>query len=503
MHIILGEKNLSVSDIVAIAHSRVKVEISQDDDFRSRMNASRSVLNLKLQQKETIYGVTTGYGDSCGTRVNRDESQALGKNLIRYHGCGVGDPFEPSVVRSAMVCRMACLSRAESGVSSDLLEALANMLNHGIVPVVPKIGSVGASGDLTPMSYIAAALQGDREVFLDGERMSAVNALASRGLSPYEFREKEPLAIMNGTSVMTGLACLEIDRIERILDAVLTSSSLVTHALGGHAHHYSEELLASKPHPGQIATGRKLRHLLSAHTPPPESDVAKDFQDPYSVRCVPQILGVLFDTLSWAKEWIEREVNSTNDNPLVLAGVDEIVHGCNFYGGHVAFAMDSLKSALASTAGMLDRQIALLVDARYNRGLPSNLVKTDADVGATHHGFKGLQITASALTAQIQRNAMPSGPFSRSTESHNQDIVPMGMLAAHGLTEQRQSFALLTAIHLIVSAQASSLRGDLQSRPLLLEKVMTIREHIEGLDIDRPLDQDIQQLLTLIEGDGL
>jgi histidine ammonia-lyase len=492
--VVIGEGDITLDQVVEIARGNARVLISTNKDFIKRMKQSQTTLQHALDADEPIYGVTTGYGAACGNRIKKHNTEELGSNLIKYHGCGTGTPLGIEETRASMVCRLACFAHGYSGVSVNLLHALADLLNKGITPVVPSLGSVGASGDLTPMSYLAACLAGDREAVYKGRRMSSGKALSLAGLSPYRFLPKEPLGMMNGTSVMTGIAVLNLKKSRAIAEAALAATALSLHALMGHERHFHPTVTDSKPHPGQQLTGEKLRNLLSCIDCPRESGEEDDLQDPYSTRCSPQVLGVVYDAFEWIEQWVHREVNSSNDNPLADGENGEMFMGGNFYGGHIAYAMDALKSALASVADMADRQMALLVDKRFNRGLPANLVKVTGEKQLLHHGFKGMQITASALTAEALKNTMPAASFSRSTESHNQDKVSMGTIAARDAAWQCELVSRVVAIHLMASVQACELRGDLAGRPKLASVVKEVRKLVKDTVFDRPMDKDIEIL---------
>jgi histidine ammonia-lyase len=487
----IGEAPLAVDQIVEVACGRLAVRLSQAPAFLERMRKSEAILEGHLGKGTAIYGVTTGFGGSCGNRLHPDQTRILGENLIKYHGCGAGLPLGLAETRATMLCRMLCIAGGYSGVSWGMLEQLAAFLNRGITPVVPQQGSVGASGDLTPMSYIGAAMAGCRDVFYRGERLPAARALELAGLKPYVFKPKEPLAIMNGTSVMTGVAALAVGRARHLLEALSVASALCVHALAGHVRHFHPALFQAKPFPGQAAVAERLRGLLSSSGNPPEATDPDSLQDPYSLRCSPHVLGVLADALEWVARWVEIEANGVSDNPLLDPESGEVLTGGNFYGGHMAFAMDSLKAALASCADMSDRQIALLVDRRFNRGLPSCLKGTNGEKTELHHGFKGAQITASALTAEALKGTMPAASFSRSTESHNQDKVSMGTIAARDALAICDLAANVGAIHLLAAAQACELRGGLETRPALAAWVQTIRTLAGPVKEDRPLDADI------------
>lgn len=498
--LVIDGSDISVQQIVDAARANTAIEIDAGDSFTARVERSRDVLEGLLAKGLPIYGVTTGFGKCCGKWMIADVAVQNGINLIRFHGCGTGEPFGVEETRAAMICRLVCFSKGYSGVSMELLHKMAAMLNAHITPVVPSEGSVGASGDLTPMSYVAAALMGERQVFYRGRRMEAVKALAEAGLAPHRFFPKEPLAIMNGTAMMTGIAAMIIDRAEKIINAAICATALCIHAVGGNAHHYHPVISAAKPHPGQKYAASCIAALIASENPGSSfsPEAPETLQDPYSVRCAPQILGVLADALSWVRQWVEIEANSANDNPLFDPLSGSVLLGGNFYGGHIAFAMDGLKSALASVADAADRQVALMVDANTNRGLPADLVRVDEAENLFHHGFKAMSISASALAAEALKQTMPAASFSRSTESHNQDKVSMGTIAARDarriceLVEKTVSIALLTAV------QACEIRGNIDKRPRLERLAGNIRTIAPPTIEDRPMDEDIRNVAEAI-----
>lgn len=504
--VIIGEKPITLREIVAVARENTRVKLSRERSFLERIRRSEAMLYTAINEGVPVYGVSTGYGKSCGKRLKREQvKKHQGANPILFHGCGTGDPISVPATRAAMLCRLLCLSRGYSGVSLGLLERLAAFLNKGITPVVPCEGSVGASGDLTPMSYVAAAMMGEREVFYRGRRMPAAEALKLSGLVPYAFAPKEAISIMNGTSTMTGLAVLAVERAGRILDAEICSTALTVHALKGKFLHFHPAIGDAKPFPGQIHVARRLTELLQveAHNGDLESQARGALQDPYSVRCSPQIVGVLYDALTWIRQWVETEANSANDNPIFDPETGQPLMSGNFYGGHMAFAMDALKAALASVADMSDRQVALLVDPLINRGLPADLVRVEGEDSVFHHGFKAMSLSTSALAAEALKLTMPAASFSRSTESNNQDKVSMGTIAARDAERICTLTERVLAIHLLAATQGCEIRGNLDVRPQLIALIGRIRSLSEAMMEDREMDRDIERIACAIAGEDL
>ena len=498
--VIIDGGNVSLDDIIAVARDGVSVQISKAVNFIKRMERTQKMLMDSMHNGVAVYGVNTGYGKSCGKRIPLKAAMKNGVNIFRFHGCGTGDPIGIEETRAAMLCRIICLARGYSGVSIGLLEQMANFLNCGITPVVPCEGSVGASGDLTPMSYIGACLAGEREVFYQGVVTPTAKALKKAGLKPYQYLPKEPLSMVNGTTTMTGIAALAVDRAWRILTASIYATALSVHAIKGNAHHYHQVISEAKPFPGQAFVAAQITRLLQARVTSRqlEDDTLETLQDPYSLRCAPQVLGVLYDGLAWIAKWVEIEANSSNDNPIFDPVTGQVLMGGNFYGGHISFAMDGLKAALASAADMCDRQVMLLVNPNLNRGLPGDLVRKPAGEITLHHGFKAMSISSSALTAEALKATMPAASFSRSTESHNQDKVSMGTIAARDAERVCQLTERVVSIHLLAAAQACDIRENTTARPLLAKAVGNIRLVSAPVLADRPLDKDIERMCAAI-----
>ncbi|WP_028238180.1 HAL/PAL/TAL family ammonia-lyase [Stutzerimonas azotifigens] len=462
--VIFGDNHLRIEDVLAVAEQRRPARLPGDPAFRTRIARGAEFLDTLLDREGVIYGVTTGYGDSCVVAVPLQQVEALPRHLYTFHGCGLGRLLEPEATRAVLAARLRSLTHGVSGVRFELVERLQQFLAHDLLPLIPEEGSVGASGDLTPLSYVAATLSGEREVLFRGERRSAAEVHRELGWEPLVLRPKEALALMNGTAVMTGLACLAYARADYLLQLATRISALNLVALEGNPEHFDERLFAAKPHPGQAQVAAWLRQDLAIDGPTPP---LHRLQDRYSLRCAPHVLGVLADSLGLLRQFIETELNSANDNPIIDAENERVLHGGHFYGGHIAFAMDSLKNLVGNLADLLDRQLALLVDQRYNHGLPSNLSGAPAETAMINHGFKAVQIGASAWTAEALKNTLPASVFSRSTECHNQDKVSMGTIAARDALRSLELAEQVAAATLLAANQGVWLRQrEAGARPL-------------------------------------
>lgn len=500
-NITFGQGRLTIEDVAAIAQG-AKATLNNSVEFTAKIDRGVAFLERLLKEEGVIYGVTTGYGDSCTVAIPPQLVEELPLHLTRFHGCGLGKILTHEQARAVLATRLCSLSQGVSGVSHDLLNQIVTLINHDISPRIPEEGSVGASGDLTPLSYLAAALVGEREVIYQGEERATAEVYAELGIQPIKLRPKEGLALMNGTSVMTALACLAYKRAEYLAQLSTKITAMVSVAMHGNDFHFDEALFAVKPHPGQQQIAAWLRDDLKADKPPRNSD---RLQDRYSLRCAPHVIGVVQDSLPWLRQMIENELNSANDNPIIDGDNERVLHGGHFYGGHIAMAMDTLKTGIANLADLLDRQMAQLMDYKFNNGLPFNLSGAEGERKPINHGFKAVQIGISAWTAEALKHTMPASVFSRSTECHNQDKVSMGTIAARDclrvleLTEQVAAASLLAATQGI---EIRRRRGELDENHMsdrLKAICSSVLYEFEFVTEDRPLEKDLRQFIAHIQ----
>jgi histidine ammonia-lyase len=495
--VVFDGQPLTIEAICQIANQQVQVELGRQPEFIERIDKGARFIDTLLTEEGFVYGVTTGYGESCTVSIPLSLVEQLPRQLYTFHGCGLGDHFDAVETRAILAARLTSLARGYSGVRYKLLQQLSGLLRQDILPMIPQEGSVGASGDLTPLSYVAAVLAGERDVLYQGQRQATQTVFAKLGIEALTLKPKEGLAIMNGTAAMTGIACLAYHRAEYLSRLATRITSLASIALNGNAYHFDEQLFSVKPHPGQNRVAERIRSDLQLKHSAPRHDTR--LQDRYSLRCAPHIIGVLEDSLPWLRQFIENELNSANDNPIIDAERERVLHGGHFYGGHIAFAMDSLKTAVANLADLMDRQMAQLMDPKLNNGLPSNLSGATGGQALLSHGFKALQIAVSAWTAEALKLTMPASVFSRSTECHNQDKVSMGTIAARDclrileLTEQVAVAVLLAVV------QGVELRGNVDALSAAVQKTaLQLREHSPFLSVDRALEQELRLCLELV-----
>ena len=501
-HLIIGDKPLTIEEVNSIAEGEYEVALSEEKSFVDKINASNNYLKSLIKNNVNIYGVTTGFGDSCETEVSKDQISDLPLYLSRYHQCGLGDFFTPKQVRAIQVVRLASLIQGKSGVSFDLLNLMVAQLNNNITPKIPQEGSVGASGDLTPLAYLASTLVGESELWFEGEYQPTMDVYKKLDLKPIKLQPKEGLALMNGTAVMTALSCSAFEKAAYLCKVLSRVTAMSCLAIKGNKQHFAEGLFLAKPFPGQALIAKQIRSDLDLQKKSPN---AGRIQDRYSIRFSPHVICFLQDALPFFRNLIETELNSANDNPLIDAENEEILHGGNFYGGHISFAMDSMKNLVANLADLVDRQMALVVDSKYNNGLPANLSGADKESKNVCHGFKAVQIGMSAWTAEALKNTMPASVFSRSTECHNQDKVSMGTISARDCLRVIQLTQQTVAAAVLITSQALQLRvnsGEFAEEHLS-EAVSEFKSDIFSVfklvEIDRPLDVDLRRIHGFID----
>ena len=492
--VVLGTRPISIEDVEDVARREASVEFAEP--ARARIRQGRARLEERLAAGDRIYGVNTGVGGNIKFALDAEQTERFQHNLMSHLSCGTGAPLPRDQVRAAMLLRLATFARGSSGVRWELVSGLEQLLNRGIVPVVPRYGSVGASGDLMPSAYIARTLMGIGQVDYQGRRMPAEEALAAAGLETLRFAPKEGLALINGTTAMTAFAALLWLDAWRVLRALLGAVALSIEALEAPSEPYRPWVHESKGHPGQIAVAAHVLGLLEGSGFVTESHIQKC----YSLRCVPQGLGPAWEALDAARAVVEREVNSANDNPLIDPETGNIYRAGNFYGGHISRLLDTFKLDFAIEANWANALFAVLVDDKFNGGLPANLVPEPG----INSGFKGMQLSITSLTCAIRQMAGPSSIHSLPTEQYNQDVVSLGMHSAVTAADALECLRNATAMVLLASAQAVDLRGAPQRLGPGSRRIYdAVRQGAEFLDRDRPMECDIAALAGKIHAGTL
>ncbi len=489
----LDGRSLRLAEVVRVARDP-GATVELDPQALAALSRSRETVERAIAGGRPLYGVNTGFGKLAEVRIAPDRLEQLQLNLLRSHAAGVGDPLPLEIVRAMMLLRTNVLLRPTSGVRPALPQALVDLLNAGIVPVVPEQGSVGASGDLAPLAHLGLALMGEGDVFSRaGPRIPAGPALRNAGLSPFGFAPKEGLAFINGTQAQTAMLALVVHDAEVLWRSSLAAAAMSLEGLRGTPVPFDSRIHDQRPHRGQVLAARLMRELL-AGSEIRESHRENDprVQDAYSLRCSPQVLGAVIDAVWFARQTLEIELNASTDNPLVL-GEGEILSGGNFHGQPVAQALDFLAIALVTLQALAERRIERLVNPDLSQGLPAFLTKEPG----ISSGFMMVQITAASLVAESRTLAYPASIGSIPTDANQEDFVPMGMAAAFKARRILANAQRVVAAELLASAQALEFHRPLKAGKGVEQIYQQVRHPSHGvprLEEDRPVGVDIETL---------
>jgi histidine ammonia-lyase len=492
--LLLSGQPLSLDEISQVALAGRAVAL--DPAALPRIRESRAVVDGLLARGETAYGVNTGFGKLSDVRIEPGEVQALQRNLVRSHACGIGEPLPEAEVRAMLLLRANVLAKGFSGVRPELLELLLALLNRGIHPVIPSRGSVGASGDLAPLAHLALAMMGEGQVLMEGRQIPAAMAMLKTGLRPLVLEAKEGLALLNGTQAITAVGTLALARGLRVVELADLAGAMTLEALKGTPTPFDERIHAVRPHPGQMAVAAHLRALLEdSEIRESHRDNDPRVQDAYCLRCMPQVHGAVRDGLSHARVTLEIETGSATDNPLVF-GEGEILSGGNFHGAPLALALDSAAIAMTTLMGIGERRVDRLVNPDINEGLPPFLSRTPG----VSSGFMIAHIVAAALLNEAKVLAHPASADSVPTSGGKEDHVSMGMMAAAKFRQVTENAERLLAIELLCAAQGLEYRAPLQPARRVGEAVAEIRQMVKPLEEDRVLSTDIEALAAGLRG---
>jgi histidine ammonia-lyase len=456
------------------------------------VEASAAALDQIIARGEPVYGINTGFGKLASVRIPDGDLAALQRNLVLSHAAGVGEPTAPATVRLMMALKIASLARGASGISPQTLGLLQAMLARGVIPVVPSQGSAGASGDLAPLAHMAAVMIGVGEATLDGERLPASTALTRAGLTQIALGPKEGLALLNGTQFSTATALAGLFAIERVFQAALVTGALTTDAAKGSDTPFDPRIHALRGHRGQIAVAAALRALMAGSQIRASHLVNDDrVQDPYCLRCQPQVMGAVLDLVRQAAATLATEANGVTDNPLILGG--EALSGGNFHAEPVAFAADMLAIAACEIGSLAERRIAMLIDPALS-GLPAFLTPRPG----LNSGFMVAQVTAAALTAENKQRAFPASVDSIPTSANQEDHVSMAAHGARRLAAMAENAARVVAIELIAAAQGCEFHAPMRSSAALERARARLRALVPKLEDDRYLAPDIAAAAGLV-----
>lgn len=457
------------------------------------VDAAAASVRRIVESGRTVYGVNTGFGLLAQTRIGADKLEALQRNLVLSHACGVGPDLDARIVRLMIALKAVSLAHGHSGVRRVVIERLLELVERGCLPVIPAQGSVGASGDLAPLAHLSCALIGEGEAVFKGERLPGGEALSRAGLEPLVLGPKEGLALINGTEASTAMALDALFAAERVLGAALGAGALSVEALMGSHTPFEARLHAVRRQPGQIAVAETLRSLLAGGTIRDAHAACDRVQDPYSFRCQPQVMGAALDLLTQSARTLEVEANGVNDNPVIFPDTDEAVSGGNFHAEPVAFAADQITMALCEIGSLSERRTAVLVDPKMS-GLPAFL---SGDSGL-NSGFMIAQVTAAALVAENRSLAFPASVDSVPTSANQEDHVSMAPGAARKAILVAHNASVIIAVELLSAAQGIDFRRPLTASPALEELHAAIRQRAPRLDEDRYMARDITAVSAAI-----
>ncbi|MDG9725308.1 aromatic amino acid ammonia-lyase [Streptomyces sp. DH41] len=499
-------------DVAALRHAASPLTVTVDEEARARVERGRRLFHALRHPPHPphapggadrrIYGADTGFGALVGYAGRATDADQC-DNTLAHLGAGQGPDLPPEIVRAALLLRTRSLARGLSGVSPEVLDRLAAMFATTFAPAVPRYGSVGASGDLIPLAYATQALRGRGHAYLDGRRMPAGDALTAAGLHPLALDGRDALALVNGTSLTTAATALALDAVRAAHRSLTALTCLLTDLLGCDTGFLDADLLRAYGHPGAVDVGSRMRRTLEGGTP----SGTRPLQEPYSIRCAPQLLGAAEDALRYVDGVVAADLGGVSDNPLFFPGAGpgswsgtddvgqgKVVHGGNFFGQPAAFAADLLASVTAQLGNLAERQLDLLVDPARNGGLPPMLATTPG----AQHGLQGVQLATTAFVAEIRRAATPAGMQSLPTNLHNQDVVPFGTQAALRAHDMAQLLGLLCGSLALGLRQAAHVGARHPAAPRCGGLLDALADAIPPVDPDRPLDADVRAAARLL-----
>lgn len=488
--VIIDGSGLTFLDIVNVARNFYTVELSEK--AKENINASRALVDGLAEEGKVEYGITTGFGKFSDVHISKEETKDLQRNLIVSHACGMGNPLDMEIVRAVMLLRANALSKGYSGIRLSTVETLIEMLNKKVHPVIPEKGSLGASGDLAPLSHMVLVMIGDGEAWYDGERLDGREAMRRAGISIVELVEKEGLALINGTQVMTAIGSLALWDSLNLSKTADIVSSMTFEALRGIITAFDDKVNQVRPHPGQIKAARNMVKLTEGSELITEQGEIR-VQDAYTLRCIPQIHGAGKDAVNYVKNVLEIEINSATDNPLIFAKEGQVISGGNFHGQPVALAMDFLGIALSEYANVSERRLERLINYQLN-DLPPFLTEK----GGLNSGFMITQYSAASMVSENKVLAHPASVDSIPSSANQEDHVSMGTTAARKAREILKNAQRVLAIEMLAACQALEFRKGYGKGKGVDEVYKLVRESVPPLKEDRVMYRDIEKCLALV-----
>lgn len=495
---IINGENLNIESVVRVAYSNPQVELAEDS--KTKMRQSREYIMGRVNQGEVIYGVNTGFGAFSSVSISPQEIVQLQKNLIRSHSMGVGDYFLKEESRAIMLLRANALARGHSGVRVCVVEKILEFLNNDIIPVIPQQGSVGASGDLAPLSHLALAIIGEGEVWgSDGQPISVLKVLKEKNIEPLILEAKEGLSMINGCQVMTAIGLLHLHRARNLEWLADLAGAMSLEALQGSRKAFDPLIAATRPHPGEAKTARNILKILGPSSPIADSHAhCARVQDAYSIRCMPAVHGAVKDAVRNAIQTLEIEANSSTDNPLVFAADKKILSCGNFHGEPVAFAMDFVAIAISAMAAISECRLEKLINPAMS-GLPAFL----APQGGLNSGHMIVQVAAASLVSENKILAHPASVDSIPTSADKEDHVSMGTIAARKFGKIVDNAENVVAMELLSGSQAIDMLAPLKPANLVLQAHEFIRQKVPFAAEDRVFALDVQALRQMVRNGSL
>lgn len=484
----LDGRSLTLEALIKVAHDGAPVAIAAA--AAPGLAGSRAVIERALESGLPVYGVNTGFGELKNRHIGAPDLARLQLNLLRSHAAGVGPSLSRPEVRALGLLRANSLTVGVSGVRQELIESVLGLLNRGVHPVVPEQGSVGASGDLAPLAHFALVLVGEGRAEFGGHVHSGAESLAMAGLRPIALAPKEGLALINGTQLSTAVLALVLARAQPLLRAALGANALSLEALLGSIRAFDPRAMAVRPHPGQGRVARALIALTAGSGIVASHADCDRIQDPYSLRCAPQVMGATLDALAYARAVVEREMNSATDNPLVFADSGEVISTGNFHAQPIGLVADHVACALAEVGSIAERRLDLLTDGKRSGGLPAFLTPNPG----LHSGLMLVQYTAAALVSENKTLCFPASVDSIPTSAGQEDHVSMAPIAARKARAVLSNLARIVACELVAGAQAIEFRAPLQPGRGTAAVFEFVRARVPRVDSDRPLGDAIEAL---------
>lgn len=494
-HVIhMNGNDLRIEDVVLIARNAHRIELTQQ--ALENVRRSRAMVEKMVEEQKVVYGITTGFGKFSDVMIQGEDVSKLQENLIMSHACGMGEPYPEEVVRAMMALRINALAKGYSGIREETLLHLVELCNRGVHPVIPQQGSLGASGDLAPLAHMVLVMLGKGEAIVNGQRLSGDEALKQVGLSPIRLQAKEGLALINGTQAMTAQLCLALYDSRVVLESAELIAAMTIEALRGIPKAFDPQLHLVRPHPGQQESARRLLAHLSGSERTTEQGELR-VQDPYSLRCLPQVHGATRDTLEYVWETVTRECNSVTDNPILFTETGDVISGGNFHGQPMAFAADFLAIAMAELANISERRTERLVNPQLS-GLPGFLTEN----GGLNSGFMITQYVAASIVSENKVLCHPASVDSIPSSANQEDHVSMGTTAARKLRTVVSNVTKVLAIEYLAAAQAIDF-GSGKLGAGTKKAYDELRRAVPRLHEDREMHPDLVKAEKLIQKGAL